>query len=276
MPSDYILNVNENSFEMDVVLYSDSAPVLVNFRAAWSQPSHQLSKLLERLAHEAGGAFRVAHVNADANPNLVLRMGVRNLPTVKAFSKGGIVGEFSGVQPEALVREFIAGIHPGESDLNNERGNALYLAGDLDAAKAAFREVLALDPDSGPALLGLAKCHLSLGAYTDALAILREFPASKQYGAAERLLPLADAMAHLDQIEEHDDDDLAPLFRRAVELVGRGHPEAAADGLLEVLRQDKGYRGGLARACILGVLELMGNEHPEARETRNELNAILF
>jgi putative thioredoxin len=277
MASNYILDVNESNFELDVVVHSDTTPVLVDFWAEWSQPSQLLSRLLERLAHEAGGAFRVAHVDADDNPNLVMQMNVHNLPTVKVFDKGGIVAEFSGAQPEALVRQLIARVHTGESDLNVAKGNALMLDGDYSGAEAAFQDALAVNADSGAALLGLAKCHIAQGFPADALVILRAFPASRAYSHAERLIPLAEAMARFEIDQTVDEaDELALLFQRAVALAARGNPEAAADGLLELLRQDKNYGKGQARKCMLAILEMLGSEHPEEHIYRNEFNAVLF
>lgn len=274
--SNYILDVNESTFETDVVLYSDTSPVFVDFWAEWNQASNALSAMLEHLAHEAGGAFRLAHVDADQNPNLVLSLNVRSLPTVKVFHQGAIVAEFTGAQPEALVRQFIARVDPVESDLNIEKGNHLILEGDWHGAEVAFREALALRPDDGAGLLGLAKSHLAQGRPADALVILREFPASKQYPHAELLVPLADVMAREMNDLIDDDDEILSIYSRAFNLVGLGNLEAAADGFLDVLRHDKKYANGTARKCMLAVLELLGADHPEERAYRNELNAILF
>jgi putative thioredoxin len=73
-----------------------------------------------------------------------------------------------------------------------------------------------------------------------------------------------------------DETDLDHLYRRAVGLAVRGNQFAALDGLLDLLRQDKRYRGDRARQTFLGILELLGPEDPDARQYRSELATVLF
>jgi putative thioredoxin len=276
MSSEHIIEVNEASFQNDVVLYSQTTPVVVDFWADWCQPCHMLSPILEKLAHEAGGAFRLAKLNADENPNLTMAFNVRGLPSVKGFSKGQVVAEFVGAQPEGAVRDFLRKLAPTQSDLNLEKGRSLLRASHWADAAEAFRQVLKSRPDDGAALLGLAKTHLAQGRPADALVILREFPAGPSYAAAGNLLPLAQAMARLEHTPADEDDDLAAVYAGALRLVGRGNLAAAADGLLEVLRRDKNHGGGAARRALVAVLELMPPDAAETRDYRREFSSLLF
>ena len=56
----------------------------------------------------------------------------------------------------------------------------------------------------------------------------------------------------------------------------RGNNEAALDGLLDILRENKRYRNGIARQMVVAILELLGESNPTARQYRNELAAVLF
>jgi putative thioredoxin len=104
---------------------------------------------------------------------------------------------------------------------------------------------------------------------------LRNFPVSKEYGAAEQLIPLAQAMADM-QNDELEQDELAPLYANVLRLTGRGQLPQALDGLLELLRENKKYRRGEARKVAIGLLTVMGEENPQTREYRNELASLLF
>ncbi len=277
MASNFIVEVNETDFEYEVLTYSKNVPVLVDFWAGWCRPCKILGPLLEKLAVEAGGAFRLAKLNVDENPNLALRYHVRSLPTVKAFSEGEVVGEVVGLQPEARMREFIAKLTPpSPTTLALEKADSLLTAHQWQEAEKMYRSTLQQNPELSAALLGLAKSLLAQGKTRDALEILRAFPASRHYARAELLLPLAEAMLAAQEKRLSSESDLDATLANSLRLAGRGNLDAAADGLLDILRQDRHYRHDLARQIMLGLLELMGEENEPTRQYRNELAAILF
>ncbi|HZW05083.1 MAG TPA: tetratricopeptide repeat protein [Anaerolineaceae bacterium] len=277
MTPEFIVDVNETNFEYEVLSYSENVPVVVDFWASWCKPCKVLGPLLERLATEMQGSFRLARVDVDANPNLALRFGIRSLPAVVAFSQGEVQSQFSGAQPEERVREFIAQITPpSPANLMLEKANSLAADQDWRAAEALYRELLELRPDDPESLFGLAKSLLGQGQASEAHDLLTAFPASRFYHNARQLLPFAAALMRLHAGSLPDETDLDAAFRNAVRLAGRGNLPAALDGLLDILRQDKRYRDGTARAVFLALLELLGEEHPQTREYRTELASTLF
>jgi putative thioredoxin len=52
--------------------------------------------------------------------------------------------------------------------------------------------------------------------------------------------------------------------------------EPALDGLLDILRQDKRYRGGKPRQIFVAILELLPPDDLEVRSYRSELASVLF
>jgi putative thioredoxin len=234
--------------------------------------------MLEKLAIQANGAFRLAKVNVDHNPNLAMQFDIRGIPAVKGFREGQVVAEFTGVQPENAVRDFLRKLVPSEGDLNLEKGLSLVNLGRWADALNPLQQALKADPDEPRALLGLAKTHLAQGKPSDALVILHNFPASKEYTTAETMIPLATALATTadEDIPLDSEDLLAPAYQRALKLIARDNIPAALDGLLDILREDKTYRDGEVRQVILGLLELLGDENPQTREYRKELASLLF
>ncbi len=277
MASDNIVDVTEANFQYEVLSYSENTPVVVDFWAEWCRPCKTLGPLLEKLAHEAQGSFRLARVDVDANPNLALHYGVRSIPTVKAFSQGEVVGEFSGLQPEERIREFLSRITP-PSPLSLALEKALSLLQDHQWAEAEnlLRDLLDQAPQQPEAQLGLAMALLGQGYGTAALEILRNFPASREYARAQQLLPLAEALKNSEDGCLPDETDLDAAYAQAIRLAGRGNLPAALDGLLDILRQNKTYRQGAARQAVVALLELLGPNDPLSRAYRSELAAILF
>lgn len=277
MSANFILDVNEANFEYEVISFSQNTPVVAAFWAAWRQPAQELSALLERLAREAQGAFRLARVDADRNPNLTVRYGVRSLPTVKAFTQGQVVAEFVGLQPEGRVRDFLSSITPPSPfNLALERADGFYHLRQYDQAEKAYRRLLELQPGTPAALLGLARTLLRRGTAPEALTILKDFPDSRQLVQAELLLPLAERLMDLQAGRLPTEADLDALFTRALQMAQRGNIYAALDGLIELLRQDKRYGSGRARQVALGLIELLGDDDPATRSYRNELASALF
>jgi putative thioredoxin len=277
MASDFIMDVNESDFEYEVVAYSQNVPVIVDFWAGWCKPCKTLSPLLEHMVMEAGGAFRLARVDVDANPNLAMRYSVRSLPTVKAFSGGQVVSEFVGMVPEPRLRDFFTKLTPpSPANLAAEKAGSLLSSHKWTEAEKIYREILDQSPEQPTAVLGLVKALLGQNKALEAAGLLRNFPASRQYNDAQKLVPYSDALMALTNRKLPDETDLDAAFENSIRLASRGKFAIGLDGLLDIMRQERGYRNGKARQVILAILELMGEDDPQTREYRSELASILF
>ena len=271
--------MSEADFEYHVITYSQNVPVVVDFWAEWCGPCRVIGPILRRLAEEAKGGFRLAKVNVDENPNLALRYNVRSIPLVKAFKEGNMVAEFVGAKPESKIREFLHEVTPDQSDLNLEKGQSLLEMQQSIEAESSFRQALDTSPTNTAALLGLARCLLLQGRGTEALDLLSNFPTSKEYASAEKLHPLAKELSQLDTERARikaTGDPLDAAFQNSLRLINRGNAEAAMDGLLDILREDKHYNDGEARRIMVALLEMLGDNNPITRQYRGELASVLF
>lgn len=274
--TDFIIDVSEVDFDYQVIAYSQQTPVVVDFWAEWCGPCRMLGPILEKLAREANGAFRLAKVNVDENPALAQQFNIRSIPAVKAFRNGQVVAEFMGAQPEPRIRKFLQEIAPGESDLALGKAQNMLQKNDWSGAEKAFRQILEDNPNNPAARLGLLKSVLFLGRVSEAKQLLQDFPASKELAAAETLRPLVDALQWLRLNDDFVDDPLEAAYRNALRLITRHNIPAAMDGILDILRQEKRYRDGEARRVMIALFELLGEENPLTRQYRDELSMVLF
>ena len=103
----HVFDVTEATFEADVLERSRTVPVVMDLWAEWCGPCKQLSPVLEKLAAEADGAWVLAKVDVDANPQLSAALQVQSIPMVVAVVGGQLVPGFLGALPEAQVRQWL-------------------------------------------------------------------------------------------------------------------------------------------------------------------------
>ena len=97
------ININEASFEKAVI--NSPMPVLVDFWAPWCGPCKMIAPLLDEIAKESDGRFRVTKVNVDDDPALMQRFGIRGVPTLLFFSKGEVRDRIVGIAPKKTILE---------------------------------------------------------------------------------------------------------------------------------------------------------------------------
>lgn len=93
------------NFEQEVL--NSEVPVLVDFWATWCMPCKMLAPVIEELAEEANGAYKVGKVDVDASPSIAAQFGIMNIPTVLLFKNGQVAGRSVGAVPKEKLQDLL-------------------------------------------------------------------------------------------------------------------------------------------------------------------------
>jgi thioredoxin 1 len=98
-----VIELTDDNFDAEVV--SSPIPVLVDFTATWCGPCKMLAPIVEKIADENVGKYKVAKLDIDDAPKVTQRFGVRSVPTVLVFKGGSKAGQHVGVtNKETLIK----------------------------------------------------------------------------------------------------------------------------------------------------------------------------
>ncbi|MBL8486564.1 MAG: tetratricopeptide repeat protein [Rhodocyclaceae bacterium] len=260
-------DVTAENFQAEVIDASRQVPVVVDFWADWCQPCRVLKPILEKLAAEFAGRFRLVKIDSDRNPELAAQFGVRGIPAVKAVVDGRLVDEFTGALPESQVREFLARILPSPAEPLRLRAFAAWDHGDPDGARALLQEAIAADPGLEAAQLDLAELDLETGDQEQARALLEGMADRvrdrERHDALTARLALAaagggeDAQALAAELESRP-ADLDLRLRLANALAMAGDYRSALAHLLEIVRRDRQWKDAAGRKAMLNLFNLLG------------------
>lgn len=250
------------NFEQEVLERSRTTPVLVDFWAAWCGPCRVLGPVLERLAGEAQGRWALAKVDTEQLPEVAERYGILSIPNVKLFVNGEAVNEFVGALPEAEVRLWLERAIPSPHAASIMEAARLIEQGSFDQAEVLVRAVLEAEPGNGVARVVLAEALLHLDPETVVPLLSAIADHAELAGRAEALETLARLATLPQRDRELPESPAKPHLLAASAAVRAGDWAVALEGLIEALKLDRAYAGGLAKQAGRAIFILLGIEHP--------------
>src|SRR4051812_4234452 len=173
-----VFDATAANFESEVIAASMKVPVLVDFWATWCGPCKQLGPLLEKLATDYNGAFRLAKVDVDKEQQLGAAFQIRSVPTVMLVKDGQLVDGFPGALPEGQLREFLKhhGIEPLAATEEVPPADTAPL--DPHAEVMRLRKAVEASPEDDSLKLDLALALLAPAHAREAEQLLDALPAT--------------------------------------------------------------------------------------------------
>jgi thioredoxin 2 len=100
--------VTDATFASDVVSASASLPVLVDAWAPWCGPCRMIAPVLDQLAAESQGRYKIVKLNVDENPRTSAQFQIRSIPTMLIFKNGKVVDQIVGAVPKQTIAARLA------------------------------------------------------------------------------------------------------------------------------------------------------------------------
>ena len=289
----YVIDVTDQSFNVDVVERSRTVPVIMDLWAEWCGPCKQLSPVLEKLAAEANGAWILAKVDVDANPQLSAALQVQSIPMVVAVLGGQAMPLFLGALPEAEVRGAIAQVMQVAEQMGLASPGAGQAEADAeDADQEAAGEAAGQrprrpgpgdafsDPGFGDAQEAMERGDLdgAAAAFEKVLASSPGHPAATmglaQVDLIRRVNSYDQAKARRDADDNPDDPDAQG---RVADIdVALGRIDAGFDRLLDTIRHTAGDERNRARLHLLRLFDVFPPRDQRVTKARATLSSLLF
>ncbi len=102
------ITITKSNFDEEV-LRSDK-PVLIDLWASWCGPCRMLAPVIEEIANESDGSYKVGKINVDEEQELASMFRVSSIPMVVVVKDGKVAKQTVGYQPKESILALLDGI----------------------------------------------------------------------------------------------------------------------------------------------------------------------
>ena len=97
------LEITDANF--DELVAKSNKPVMLDFWAEWCGPCRMVGPLVAEISNEYEGKAVVGKVDVDNNPEISMKFGIRNIPTILYFKGGQVVDKQVGAVPKNVLAD---------------------------------------------------------------------------------------------------------------------------------------------------------------------------
>ena len=288
MTTETIKSVSEATFVSDVIERSKEKIIIVDFWAPWCGPCKALTPILERQAIKKKEQLEVVKVNIDENQAIASQLRIQSIPAVFAFSDGQPVDGFMGAKSEpevekffeALIKKFSKKIVDETEEINN-----LLLEERFEDAKIVLEELISTNPSPENFSL-LIKSLIGLKDFDEIEQIIKNLSsdiikdsmvqvAISSYELLKNSNVEGSKSEILDKINKNPSDLDAKMNYSKILLQENNFSECI-DILLEMFKEDREWREGLAKKQLLSIFEHLGSDDELSKKGRRSLTSLIF
>jgi putative thioredoxin len=281
-PQTHVFDVDQDNFETEVLQASLQTPILVDFWATWCGPCKTLGPMLEKLAAEFNGAFRLAKLDVDKHQQLAAMFGIRSIPTVMLVKDGQILDGFAGALPEGQLREFLSRhLQPADGAPADEPETVE----SPEQAINRLQQAIAAEPDNAELKLDLALALMRAGMADAAEVELAALPANLAHDSRAtrlrsqldlaRALKGAPSLPELQQRVQTDAGDWQARDLLGVRLLLEGDAAAGLEQFLAILERARDWNDGAAKKRLLAAFATLDDADLVGRY-RRRMASLLF
>lgn len=269
------MNYEVIDFSSDVIQASYDKPVLVDFWAEWCGPCRILGPVLERLASQNNGAWKLVKVNSDEYQDISAEYGIRSIPNVKLFYKGEVINEFVGALPESQIVDWLKKNIPNKFRGMISQAEGFLSAGNEEDAKQILGDILKSDGQNSDARVLLSRIIL-FDDPNESLDLISNIEVtSDKSEQIEAVKTLADLLTGIEKFRL-DYSPTKHLFLNAVNDLREKKFETCLEKLIEIIRTDRYYSNDISRHISIAIFKFLGEENEITLKCRRDFGRALY
>lgn len=269
--------------QKDIIGPSSEVPIVLDFWAEWCGPCRALSPVIEKLASQAKGKWKLVKVDVDKpeNQQLAAQFQIRSIPAVRMLFQGRLLGHFDGALPEAEVKKWLVKHLPEMEDdgsEDEETPESALEAGDRARALEIAKRMYNDDRENDELKVQLALLLLPDDMAT-ASKLMGSLKDAEKFIIEKEVLDVAtrvEAIAAGKEKPAPADAKLAGKYTEACKDLMAGRYEDAASKFIEIIMVDRSLDDDGARKACVALFKILGDKHPVTTAYRRRFSMALY
>lgn len=264
-------------FRKDVVEACKTVPVVIDFWAEWCGPCKILGPVIEKLAVEAKGRWKLVKIDTDRNPQIAQQFAIQGIPAVKMVYQGKIVAEFTGALPEHKIREWLKEHLPAMPEPEPVQSLDEILAGATRSNARGYLEKLVKEDASNKDNRAKLAMYLLPDRVADAQQLLSDATESKYEIERETVK----TVLHLKEFSlsgsaPAGSTSISNQYADAVKAFFAGEYDLALETFIRVIALDRTFDEDGARKACVAIFAMLGETHPVTKNWRRRFSMSLY